>query len=106
MYRLIALLCLAGCASQPPSATALRCPTIPDTRPDVHPAPLPPVSADLITLEPGHWDWTGERYAWTSPSWVKRPGTTAYAAAHPMWQDGYWTQNGGACVWNPGHFLL
>jgi hypothetical protein len=77
----------------------MACPTVPAKPVSVSPAPLPPVSATPLTLAPGHWDWTGHDYVWSPPRWVPR------LSNHPMWLDGFWTPNGGACVWTPGHFV-
>jgi hypothetical protein len=97
------LLPLAACAPSRPAASPrpppMDCPAVPLGRPPTHPAPKPPVTATPLTLEPGHWDWDGHDYLWVSPEWVRR------LSDRPMWLAGHWTQNGGACVWNPGHFI-
>lgn len=89
----------AGCAASPAPKVA-ACPTLPSKRLSARPEPLPPVSAQPLTLQPGHWDWADGNYVWTQPEWVPR-----HDAGVPIWQDGFWTPDGGACVWNPGHFV-
>jgi hypothetical protein len=90
---------VAGCARPQATPPVATCPSVPAPFPAAVPDPLPPVSAARLTLRPAHWDWTDGRYVWTPAEWVPRP------TPHPLWQDGFWVQQGGTCVWSPGHFL-
>jgi hypothetical protein len=66
----------------------------------MEPLDKPPVSAETLTLEPGHWDWTGSAFVWSPPRWVTlRPGRV-------LWISGSWTRAAdGQCLWNAAHFV-
>ena len=61
--------------------------------------PKPPVSEEAQIWQPGHWDWTGGGYAWTSGLWVTQTGHGR------NWQEGHWSNRTGAWVWEPAHWL-
>jgi len=62
--------------------------------------PVLSVSGFPQVLQPGYWSWTGHDYTRIAPRWL-----TLLARAKPLWQAGYWSANGGACVWNEAHFV-
>jgi len=66
----------------------------------MEPLDKPPVSAVPLTLEPGHWNWTGSAFVWSPPRWVTlRPGRV-------LWMSGWWTRAAdGQCLWNAPHFV-
>lgn len=78
-----------------PGALA-ACPPVPLTQPET--APLPPVSEQQLTWQPGHWDWNGSSYVWSPGRWVPLGGHGT------RWQPGFWSFT-GACVWVPAHWL-
>jgi WXXGXW repeat (2 copies) len=81
---------LASCAvvSAPPPVPPLQVETIPN----------PPVSAEQLIWQPGHWDWTGSGFAWV-------PGQYVTAAGHGnLWQPGYWVQGPSGFIWQPAHW--
>ncbi len=83
---------LAGCATQNPY------PPVPE--PVSESIPRPPVSAEPLRWRPGHWNWTGNAYAWTPGQFVPAVG------AGDKWMHGYWSQSGGGWVWNPPHWTM
>ncbi len=83
---------LAGCATAPAPH-----PAVPPLRSEEVPAP--PRTRTVMIWQPGHWDWTGEAYAWAPGEWVER------AAHGTLWQDGYWSVAAGNSVWVPAHWL-
>jgi hypothetical protein len=75
---------------------------------DTHPAPVPalmpetlpkpPVSAERLIWQPGHWDWTGAGYVW-------QPGQYVPAAGHgALWMPGFWDHTTGSWTWQPAHW--
>ena len=79
------------------------CVTIP-SHPEVPPllseeVPAPPRTRTVVIWQPGHWDWTGQAYAWMPGEWVERAGHGT------LWQDGYWSIATGNPVWVPAHWL-
>ncbi|MGE0221961.1 MAG: hypothetical protein AB7F35_07900 [Acetobacteraceae bacterium] len=82
---------LAGCAEQGPAY-----PPVPPLM--VETMPKPPVSAEPLVWQPGHWNWTGNAYVWA-------PGQYVPAAGHgPNWRPGYWGRTGSEWKWNPPHW--
>jgi hypothetical protein len=89
---LLAFGLLSGCAS----TMANPNPPVPALLPD--PMPKPPVTAEQLVWQPGHWDWTGSGYAWSQGQWVP-------AAGHGgLWIHGWWMQTGGGWAWQPPHW--
>lgn len=83
-------LLLAACTAAGPY------PSVPPQRAES--IPLPPVSADVLTWQPGHWDWANGSYVWT-------PGTYVPAAGHgPLWVQEHWDRSGGGWTWVPAHW--
>ncbi len=92
------MLMLAGCTgSGQTTASALPFPPVPAPRAET--IPKPPVSGQPLIWQPGHWDWTGSSYAWTSGAWVLRAGHGT------SWQDGYWKQVDGKWTWVGPHWI-
>jgi YXWGXW repeat-containing protein len=88
-------LALAGCYVT--SEAVSPYPPVPAARAEV--MPKPPVSAEPLIWQPGHWDWDGRGYVWAPGQWVGRAGHGA------MWQDGYWTLHNGGWAWVPAHWV-
>ncbi len=94
----LAAAALGGCASGPPPVAA--CPQVPPPHGAMMPIDKPPVSAKRLILKPGHWEWNGHAYIWSSPEWVDIPEGTRI-----LWIDGFWTPAGGGCFWTAGRFI-
>jgi hypothetical protein len=96
----ILMLLLSSCTVPQPvfKIPVPSCPHVPP--PPSSKPPKPPLSALPQVLQPGHWEWDTSGYVWQKPHWqvrlTKRP---------PVWLDGFWEPNGGACVWHNGRFL-
>ena len=92
--RLTAIVCalpLAACTAQPPH------PPVPALLPD--PMPKPPVVAEALIWQPGHWDWGGNGYLWS-------PGQYVPAAGHGgNWMPGWWALSDGMWHWEPPHWV-
>lgn len=86
------LLLAAGCGEM-----AMTHPPVPPV--PVEAVPIPPRSQTVMIYQPGHWSWTGSRYAWIAGTWVERAGHGT------LWQDGYWRGVGRNAEWVPGHWL-
>lgn len=61
--------------------------------------PAPPVSASVLSWQPGHYDWDGVRYTWVEGRWVDRAGHGS------LWQDGFWRRDQNDYVWVPAHWM-
>lgn len=82
---------LAACSTTTTETPTFTPPPIPapidETRPE------PPVSADPLQWQPGHWNWNGSGYVW-------QPGEYVPARGHgPLFQPGYWAQTPSGWVW-------
>ena len=92
--RPIAIICallLAACTAQPPH------PAVPVPRTES--VPKPPVSAEPLVWQPGHWDWAGSGYLWA-------PGQYVPAAGHGLnWMQGWWSLTDGMWQWEPAHWV-
>ena len=85
---------LAGCATE--TTTANPYPPVPP--PIAETRPLPPVSAQALMWQPGHWTWNGSGYVWQKGEYVP-------AAGHgPLFQPGYWQQSPAGWKWEPAHW--
>jgi WXXGXW repeat (2 copies) len=85
------VLLLVGCAE----ATAP--PPIPP--PMAETVPKPPVSAEPLVWQPGHWDWTGSSYVWAPGQYVDAANTSG------NWMPSYWEKTGSGWTWRPAHWL-
>ena len=101
---LAALGLLAGCAG-PAEVAEMKCPTIPAPRAAPGPAPARPASDENLALAPGRWEWGVGSYNWMPPEWLPRPSHRYVKDAPELWKDGFWTPDGGACVWTAGRFV-
>jgi len=87
---------LAGCATATTTTAVVPFPPIPP--PIAETIPKPPVSAETLLWQPGHWNWDGTGYAW-------QPGEYVPAAGHgALFQFGYWQQTPSGWVWVKGHW--
>jgi hypothetical protein len=87
---------LAGCATPAPTPAANPFPPVPP--PMAETIPKPPVSAEPLLWQPGHWDWNGSSYAW-------QPGEYVPAAGHgALFQVGYWQLAPSGWVWVKAHW--
>jgi WXXGXW repeat (2 copies) len=87
---------LAGCATV--TTVPANSPFPPVPPPMAETTPLPPVSADALLWQPGHWNWNGSGYVW-------QPGEYVPAAGHgALFQVGYWQQTPSGWVWVAAHW--
>ena len=99
LLLLTTLILLAGCSGSYRRAEANLYPPAP---PPPHPTevvPMSPVTEVRLIWQPGHWDWSGGGYAWTSGSFVPLAGHS------DQWMDGYWSKVGETWVWVPAHWV-
>lgn len=89
---------LAACAEPQPVVASAAPPAPPPARAEI--VPKPPVSEELLTWRPGHWDWVGNGYVWIEGEYVKRAGTGS------AFQPGYWSNQGGAWTWVKPHWVV
>lgn len=99
MRRILTALLLSGmlaaCAPTVETAT-FRPPPVP--APLTETIPNPPVSAEQLLWQPGHWNWNGSGYVW-------QPGEYVPATGHgPLFQPGYWEQSASGWTWQPAHW--
>lgn len=60
--------------------------------------PKPPVTAEALMWQPGHWDWNGNGYVWAKGQYVP-------AAGHGnMWMPGWWSHSESGWQWQPPHW--
>ncbi len=86
---------LAGCAT---TTTTAANPFPPVPPPIAETIPKPPVSADTLLWQPGHWDWNGGGY-------VLQQGEYVPAAGHgALFQPGYWEQTPSGWLWVKAHW--
>jgi WXXGXW repeat (2 copies) len=89
---------LAGCAPRPvAAATDPSHPPVPALLPEE--IPKPPVTADPLVWQPGHWDWTDTGYAWSAGQYVPAEGHGN------LWMPGWWSHTADGWVWQPPHWL-
>ena len=92
---LLTVALLSGCSPQTTTVVDEH-PPVPALLPD--PIPKPPVSAEVLMWQPGHWDWTGAGYVW-------QPGQYVPAAGHGyLWMQGYWDHTPAGWTWLPAHW--
>ncbi len=68
------------------------------------PGPPPPPKAEVKPAAPGpkaiwvagHWGWTGQKYAWVSGNWVKKP--------KGRWVPGQWQKRARGHILVAGHW--
>ena len=87
---------LTGCATGPDSGPPPY-PPVPPLMDD--PMPKPPVTADALVWQPGHWDWTGSDYVWHHGLYIP-------AAGHgPLWQPGWWNRTAAGWRWERAQWV-
>jgi hypothetical protein len=89
---------LAGCAPVPTTPVVAANPFPPVPPPPMEVIPKPPVSAQPLLWQPGHWDWNGSSYAWLPGEYVPASGHAA------LFQTGYWQQTPTGWVWVKAHW--
>lgn len=99
-FSLLPMLALvAGSAAAVPAMAQQTVVIAPNAPPPAQVEVIPPAPAATAYWEPGHWNWTGEGWAWVGGSYVTRPMPTA------AWVPGQWVmQPGGGYVWVAGHW--
>ena len=96
LVAFVATAALAACGTTRTETASFSPPPVP--APLVETMPKPPVSAEQLQWQPGHWNWTGNGYAWQAGEYVP-------AAGHvPLFQPGYWGQTPSGWVWQPPHW--
>lgn len=71
-------------------------PPVPDALAET--IPKPPVTAEALMWQPGHWDWNGSGYVWA-------PGQYVPAAGHgSLWMPGWWSRSESSWIWQPPHW--
>jgi hypothetical protein len=97
---LLGVTLLAGCATTTTTTTTTTAvnPFPPVPPPIAETMPKPPVSAEVLLWQPGHWDWNGRGYEW-------QPGEYVPAAGHgALFQVGYWAPTPSGWVWVKAHW--
>ena len=92
---LLTLALAAGCVAQqqPPGN-----PYPPVPPPTAEIVPKPPVAAEPLLWQPGHWDWSGSSYVWVNGQYVP-------AAGHGnLWVQGWWSLTPAGWAWQPAHW--
>ena len=90
-FRALALVAGLGAASVLLPGAAKAYPPIPAPYAEIVPTPVGPGYA----WQPGHWQWTGYRYAWVGGHYVPR------LAAYHRWVPPHWGPRG---FWVAGHW--
>ena len=95
LAALLAISLIAGCAqSQQPGENPY--PPIPPVISEA--IPKPPVTAEPLMWQPGHWDWGGSGYVWAKGQYVP-------AAGHGnLWMQGWWARTDAGWTWQPPHW--
>ena len=75
--------------------SALAQPAFPPPPSELGPLGPPPGPPSSYVVEPGHWQWTGNRYTWVYRHWM--PVRAGYARFIP----GHWGMGGR---WIPAHW--
>jgi tetratricopeptide (TPR) repeat protein len=61
--------------------------------------PKPPIAAEPLMWQPGHWDWNGIKYIWTTGQYVP-------AAGHGnRWRPGWWSPRLEGWTWQPPRWI-
>jgi hypothetical protein len=102
MKRLIALaavltVTLVAACTQPQAPEQNPYPPVPPLVSDIQ--PKPPITAEPLMWQPGHWDWTGSAYTWAKGQYVP-------AAGHgSLWMPGWWSRTQTGWEWIPPHWM-
>jgi hypothetical protein len=93
---LAALVLVAGCQISEPRSDGNPYPPVPAVLPET--IPNPPVTAEPLMWQPGHWDWNGNGYVWAAGQYVP-------AAGHGnLWVTGWWSRTQAGWQWQPPHW--
>jgi hypothetical protein len=95
LAALLAVGLLAGCTAKP-QADANPYPPVPP--PIAETMPNPPVTAEPLMWQPGHWDWTGNGYVWSKGQYVPAEGHGN------LWMPGWWSRSEAGWNWLPPHW--
>lgn len=87
---------LAGCVPPASPEAANPYPPVPDPIPEA--LPKPPVTAEPLIWQPGHWDWTGSGYVWAKGQYVPAQGHGN------LWMPGWWSRPADTWIWQPPHW--
>jgi hypothetical protein len=91
---LLATTVLAGCIERQVGSN----PYPPVPNPLAETIPKPPVTAEPLMWQPGHWDWNGSGYVWA-------PGQYVPAAGHgSLWMNGWWSRAQSGWTWQAPHW--
>ena len=99
-----ALLILAACATDMPSAHAHK--IIYEDQVIEVPGPPPPEQVEVVPTAPsetvvwrrGHWKWEHNEWVWEPGRYVERPHPEA------IWVPGHWVYRSWGSSWVPGHW--
>ncbi len=95
LAALLVVSLIAGC-SQPPPRSENPYPPVPPLISET--IPKPPITAEALMWQPGHWDWSGGGYVWAKGEYVP-------AAGHGnLWMPGWWSRSESGWVWHPAHW--
>jgi hypothetical protein len=95
LSALLALSLMAGCARKQQTAEN-PFPPVPPVIEET--PPKPPVTAEPLMWQPGHWDWTGDGYVWAKGQYVPAEGHGN------LWMPGWWSRGQAGWNWQPPHW--
>jgi hypothetical protein len=87
---------LAGCSEKQRSADCNSYPPVPALITET--MPLPPVAAEPLMWQPGHWDWSDSGFVWANGQYVPAEGHGN------LWMPGWWSRGETGCAWQPPHW--
>ena len=94
LAAVVAISLLAGCGQKTAEGTPYQ--PVPPLIQEAQ--PKPPVTAEPLMWQPGHWDWNGSGYVWAKGQYVP-------AAGHGnLWVPGWWSRTDAGWVWQPPHW--
>ncbi len=96
LAALLAISLIAGCGEkQKPEVSPF--PPLPPLISET--IPKPPVVAEPLSWQPGHWNWNGSGYVWAKGQYVP-------AAGHGnMWTPGWWSRSEAGWTWQAPHWM-
>ena len=62
------------------------------------PVPPAPGPEQDYLWQPGHWDWTGAKYAWVQGTWIERH------LGYHEYRQGVWVRHSGDWEWSSAHW--
>jgi hypothetical protein len=93
---LLFVLSLAGCVQNDQPAAGNPYPPVPTLIPESQ--PKPPVTAEPLMWQPGHWDWNGSGYVWAKGQYVPAQGHGN------KWMPGWWAPSNAGWTWQAAHW--